>query len=218
MRRTAPPFCLDAQQTEILAPAAAWRDVFAGPQALVLEGVIAPEFCTKLEHRAAATSFIDDDVPDIGTRRVESPQRVGAALSLLLARPALLRWLEEATGIGPLRATAGRLVETHANGRDALNWHSDMGTEGRMLGVVINLSDQPFVGGRFDMRVAGAAELHFSYQHDSPGSMLIFAVNNQLEHRVTPLISGGPRRVYAGWFLSRPEHGNDALHSGSEFS
>jgi hypothetical protein len=216
---TPAPFVIGEMQTDILSPPDAWHADFVRQQALCLDGVLAPALCADLIRRAAAASFVDDDVRDIGTRMIEHPQRIGGALSLLLARAPLLHWLEQATGIQPLRAVAGRLAETRANTRDALTWHNDLDGRWRMLGVVINLSDQPFTGGRFDLRWQGTdATFLLSHQHVTPGSMVIFAVNQHLEHRVTPLLSGGPRRVYAGWFLSRPEHDDDALGSGTIFS
>lgn len=35
------------------------------------------------------------------------------------------------------------------------------------------------------------------------GDALIFKVDHALEHRVTPLTAGGPRIVWAGWFIGQ---------------
>lgn len=203
-----PPFRIDQMGISQFADASAYRREFDETSALLLGGVFAPELLGKLMSRAAAASFVEDDVERIGTREIEAPQRVGGTISVLLARSALLIWLEAATGLAPLRAVAGRLVQTRANGRDALGWHDDsQGDTGtRLLAVVINLSDAPYDGGRFDLRRVGSAEPIISHRHDRPGSMMVFAVSKGLEHRVTPLTAGGPRRVYAGWFLTEPEH------------
>jgi hypothetical protein len=35
---------------------------------------------------------------------------------------------------------------------------------------------------------------------------MLFKIGNQLEYRVVEVSAGGPRRVYAGWYLSESEH------------
>jgi hypothetical protein len=200
-----PPFTIDAMSTEIAADPETYRTAFEHRPALLLEGVIAPALLDRLMARASAAEFVDDDVEHIGTRAVEAPQRVGGTINLLLARPNLFNWLERATGTGPLRDAVGRLVETRGNGRDALAWHDDMSDEGRRLAIVINLSTDDFDGGRFEMRHVGETQPFLAYQHRRPGSMMLFAVRPGLEHRVTEIINGGPRRVYAGWFITEAE-------------
>jgi hypothetical protein len=32
-----------------------------------------------------------------------------------------------------------------------------------------------------------------------PGSVMLFRIDRRLRHRVTQVMSGGPRRVFAGW-------------------
>lgn len=201
-----PPFIIDRMATALQADPLDYRARFDAQPAFLFDDPFAPEFLVRLMAQSAAASFVDDDVEQIGTRQIEAPQRVGGAISILLARSSLLTWLEAATGTGPLRAVAGRLVQTRANGRDALAWHDDRDSATRKLAVVINLSDRPFDGGRFDLRHAGTEAPIVSHRHDRAGAIMVFAVRKGLEHRVTQVTAGGPRRVYAGWFLTEPEH------------
>ena len=191
--------------TTICAEPAAFRRSFEAIPALHFADAFAPDLLAQLMAQAAAAGFIDDAVEYIGTREIETPQRVGGALSVLLGRPTLYRWLEAATGLPPIRAVNGRLVQTRANGSDELAWHDDLGTDERLLAVVINLSGDVYEGGRFDLRRGGEETPLFSQEHNLPGAMTVFAVRRGLEHRVLPLTSGGPRRVYTGWFLASPE-------------
>jgi hypothetical protein len=193
--------------TTVRRDPAEFRAQFDTVQALHLEDVLVPDLRRRLVANAAAAAFVDDDVEEIGTREVEAPQRVGGMLSVLLGRPVLYDWLGAATGLAPIRAVSGRLVQTRANDRDELAWHNDLGEDGRVLAVVINLSDLAYEGGRFDLRREGVDPLLFSQSRQIAGAMTVFAVRPGLEHRVTPLTAGGPRRVYAGWFLARPEPG-----------
>lgn len=201
-----PPFSIDTMTTTMEADPAQFRRAFERDSSLLFDAPFAPDMLHRLMTRAAGASFVDDYVENIGTREIEAPQRVGGMISLLLARPAFRQWLEQATGLAPLSAAAGRLVQTRANGGDALAWHDDTEGVNRMLGVVINLSDAPFSGGQFEMRHARTEQPFLSHRYERPGSMMLFAVRRGLEHRVAEVTSGGPRRVYAGWLLSEPEH------------
>jgi hypothetical protein len=208
------PFLIDRLDTQIQSDPTEWCMRFAEAPAFLFDDAIAPALLERLMTQAAAAQFVDDDVEHIGTREVEAPQRVGGLISVLLSRPALLHWLQQATGLSPIRAVMGRLVQTRANARDALAWHDDLSDHARLIAVVINLSDQRYEGGLFQMRRVGDEEPFLSHQHQKPGSMMLFAVRPDLQHRVTHLLSGGPRRVYAGWFLSDPEHPGGLLGEG----
>jgi hypothetical protein len=84
---------------------------------------------------------------------------------------------------------------------ESLTWRDDQDSLGRSLGVTINLGDIPYDGGDFEMRRKGEADLCCRHHHAAPGEALVFDVSAGLEHRVTPLSAGGPRTIFAGWFL-----------------
>jgi hypothetical protein len=209
-----PAFRIDKQTTTVLDDPAGYRAGFAERPALLFDDVFAPDLHARIMALAAAAPFVDEEIAQVGTREVESPQRIGGMIGLLLNRPVLRDWIEEATGLSPVRAISGRLAQFRANGCDALGWHNDFGLQdvgNRLLGVVINLSDTPFEGGRFELRRLGETQPIVSHHYDRPGSMMLFAVRRDLEHRVEPVLGGGPRRIYAGWFLTAPEYPGHGL-------
>lgn len=209
------PFLIGSQGVTILSDPAPWRERFGRLPAIAIPAAFEPGFCTRMVERAARARFIADaDIEQIGTRLVESPQLIGRAISLLLHSTELLHWLEEVTGMGPLRAVAGRFAEMRASHHDALDWHDDLHDTTRRLAIIVNLSEQLFVGGQFQLRRKGESELLLRHDHPQAGSVLIVAVRPELEHRVTPVSQGGPRRIYAGWFLTQPEHASGALGAG----
>jgi hypothetical protein len=209
------PFCIDTMETRFSDGVRGEQNGFAIHKALLFEDVFAASLFQSLMAQAAAAPFVHNDVEHVGTREIEQPQRVGKLISLLLARPEMLRWLERVTEVRPLRAVSGQLAQTRANGSDELVWHDDLSDLTRKLAVVINLSSEDFKGGLFELRRKGSKEVLVSQKYHKPGSMMIFAVEPGLEHHVTPLLSGGPRRVYAGWYLSEPEHADQYSKSGS---
>ncbi len=133
-----------------------------------------------------------------GFRQKEEPQRAGRVLNLALNRPAFLRWLEAVTECGPLSRIEGGVAQTLHRPGDELMWHDDYPDLGRRLAIVLNLSTQPYGGGEFEMRRKHGETL-LSHRYTDLNSALIFSVDHALEHRVRPLSSGGPRRVFAGW-------------------
>lgn len=205
-RSMSPPFCIDAMATTILADPVAVRQAFDRSPAVLFDDVIAPGLLEKLLRMANTARFVPDVVDRVGTREIEQSQAIGKLLNIVLARSALWQWLEQATGVSPIGGVSGQVVQTRPKTCDQLDWHNDLHAEPRQLGVVIHLSSAAYSGGDFELRQTGQTENLACFQHCRPGAMAVFAVRRNLEHRVTPLASGGPRRVYAGWFLAEPEH------------
>lgn len=209
------PFLIGSQGVTILSDPSAWRERFDQVPAISIPAAFEPGFCARMVERAARARFVpDDDIEQIGTRLVEAPQLIGKAMSLLLHSSDLLNWLEKATGMGLLRAVAGRFAEMRASTCDALDWHDDLHDTTRRLAIIVNLSERAFVGGQFQLRRKGETELLLRHDHAQAGSVLIVGVRPELEHRVTPVSQGGPRRIYAGWFLTQPEHPSGAQGAG----
>ncbi len=194
-------FTIGASATQILEEPEPYRVLFAREHAIVVGGCFEPALLDKILRRCRETSFSVDDANGLGNREVESPQRVGAALNVLLGRSTLLGWLEAVSGHRPLVRAEGRLVQALANGAEHLIWHDDNDLPGRKLGMVISLCEAAYDGGIFEMRRKGTVEPLCTYKHEMAGSALIFDIDRTLEHRVTAVTAGGPRRVYAGWFM-----------------
>ncbi len=116
----------------------------------------------------------------------------------MLVRPALWEWLKQATGVSLMGGVSGQVVHKRPETHDALDWHSDLHAGSRQLDVVIHLSGESYGGGDFELRRAGRSKNLVCFQHGRPGAMAVFVVRRNHEHRVTPLVSGGPRRTYAG--------------------
>jgi hypothetical protein len=205
------PFRIGPRGVSVEAPPDRWRAQFDEVQAVSLNSVFDPGFLARLVERSAQAHFADDPVENVGHRAIEEPQRVGKVLSLLLHSQNLLRWIELATGVEPLKAVAGRIAEIRPNAVDRLNWHDDQQDPKRQLAIIIDLSERAYAGGQFQLRRKGESEPLLTFNHPSPGSVLIFRVGCDLEHCVMPVSSGGPRRVYAGWLLNRPEFEASAL-------
>ena len=198
-------FVIGAMQTRICLDAGEAAESFAQHRALVCNGVLDPPFLATLQKICGRAQFTSDEVEGVGHREIEVPPRAGGALTLALKRANLLRWIQDVTRCGPIRSVEGRVVQTHPNAQDQLLWHNDLNDPRRRLAITIHLGVQPYEGGMFELRVAKTGEILLRHRHLEPGSALILDVARGLEHRLLPVTSGGPRRVYAGWFLESAE-------------
>ena len=190
---------ISANATAFPGDLAAAQAQFRRFQAIHLSHVFDPALLATTLRLSDSSTFTPSSAA--GFREVEEPQRAGKMLNLLLSRPSFLRWLEQATAHEPLERIEGRLAQTVARPGDRLIWHDDDPGSARRLAIVINLSTKPFEGGDFEIRHKNGETL-FAHRYTELNSALIFAVNHALEHRVLPLSSGGPRRVFAGWAFS----------------
>lgn len=195
------PISIGPQRTDILAAPEPWRALFDRQHHIAVPDLIDPAFLPALLERCERATYERDDRPDLYNREAEAPQRVGMALNMLMTRAPFLRWVEAATGAPPLVRCEGRLARMHAGGGDVIDWHDDR-LPARRLAVVLNLSNVPYAGGAFQLRRKGETDLIADYRHEHAGTALIFSVDPALEHRVLPLASGGPRRVFSGWFMA----------------
>lgn len=174
---------------------------FARSGAMLLPGFLDPDFCRMIEPIWRNAEFVRTPAPRVGERLLESPGRAGDGLTLALQRPELHRWLETVTGCGPLDDAQGHIARHDGSCEQALEWHDDRSDQRRRLAITINLDDRPYDGGIFELRARDGGRPMFRHVHAMVGEALVFEVSRRMEHRLTPVTSGGPRTVFAGWFL-----------------
>jgi hypothetical protein len=93
-----------------------------------------------------------------------------------------------------------------------LEWHSDR-VAGRRVGISINLTEK-FEGSAFQIRKVGQKKVHKEIRNGSLGSMLIFSIDQSLEHQLTPLEGSGVKIAIAGWFMDNQDFSFDTLYQG----
>ncbi len=163
----------------------------------VFTNVITPRLLDSLLALARSAQFESVVTADFGDRAVDGRDRTAIPFCVALARPQLLSWIQQVGGCQPIATVEGLLARMLPG--DILSWHRDAFHGVRRLAVVINLSEQPFEGGRFELRARDTLQPIFAYDHKATGSMMVFRLGPNLQHRVTPVTAGGPRIVFAGW-------------------
>jgi hypothetical protein len=171
---------------------------FDHSQGAVFTGVLEQGLLDILLRLSRAANFNAVATEDFADRGIDGRDSTAVPMCVALARPNLLSWLEQVTGCEPITTVEGVLARMGPG--DFVEWHRDAFHGVRRLAVVINLSEQPFEGGRFEMRRRDTQEPLFAYSHESPGSMMVLRLGPELQHRVTPVTGGGPRVTFAGWF------------------
>ena len=193
-------FHVGMDTTEITGCLESLRAQFTRFRAVACHALLDDALLKRVQQLSDTGGWLSEQV-ELGHRQVESPQRASRLLNLALSRPAMLRRLEEIAGCGPLRAVEGLVTQALPRPEDRLDWHDDLLDPARRLAIVMQLGDLPYEGGAFELRYKKGPSL-LTYQHAEPGSALIFQVAHDLEHRVLPVVAGGPRRVFAGWAMA----------------
>jgi 2OG-Fe(II) oxygenase superfamily len=176
------------------------RAAFASGHAIVLPSAFDPPFLRTILAVCQRGSYVPEYIDKIGWRTVEDPDVAGCALRFALQRPAFLRWCEAAAGCETLNLITGTVAEMAAGTDQGLGWHDDRNDGGlRRLAVTIHLSETPYEGGLFEMCEKQSGRLLVREGALPPGSVMLFEIDRRFRHRVTQVMSGGPRRVFAGW-------------------
>lgn len=172
---------------------------FARDRAFAFSGLLEDRFAAKIHAVCERARFVADADPAAEHRTKEESGVAGTAIGVALQRPAFLRWIEQATGCGPLVSAYGTVLRMPADGRSNLWWHDDLRTDpSRRIGVTIYLGGAAYDGALFELRKK-TGNLLIRHRHTTFGSALLFSVAPDVEHRVSPITSGGPRQVFTGW-------------------
>lgn len=199
------PFRIGTRQTELLLPPEACRADFERTRAIACADGLDPALLGLAMKLLGGASFVHDKVPGLGNREIEQAGRAGIALTFALGQSNLMQWLSDVTGCGPLAGMHGTVVQAVAGADHQLSWHDDGMDPLRRLAITINLSEAPYEGGTFELREKATHAPLLTHRHTEPGSVLIFQVAADIQHRILPITAGGPRRVYTGWFMAPAE-------------
>jgi len=122
---------------------------------------------------------------------------------------AAVRAIAGCDAIGCYKGTVYRMDARPAH-RDT--WHGD--TDGnRMVTLSVNLG-QPYEGGVLQIREKPSDRILHEVANTGPGDAILFALGEQLEHRVGAVTGQATKMALAGWFQRSPA-ALEALKSAS---
>ena len=194
------PILIGAAGTQILAGPEtneAIAEAIAGQGGVVLHDVLEPGLLQSFIGLAARADFREVDSGPLGVRTTDMSVSLALPFCVALARRPFMRWLEAISGCPPVDHIEGHLAQMLPG--NAVGWHRDTGSGTRRLAMVINLTTAPVEGARFELRRKADREPMLAYHASAPGSLAIFRTDGELQHRVSRLLSGGPRRSFSAW-------------------
>jgi hypothetical protein len=108
------------------------------------------------------------------------------------------------------------LLDLRPIGPHSDSWHNDVDAdEGRLVGMSINLGEEPYEGGVFRMRYRETQEVFAEIPNTVPGDATLFHISRELQHMVTAVTGEAPKTAFAGWFRSHGTGFADALRGAS---
>jgi hypothetical protein len=159
-------------------------------------------------HLALINRYIDEvgfmpRVHDgIGTELCLPDGRAARLLYFLVNDPAVFRQIERITGCGTIGCFTGRVYRMAPGRGDTDTWHSDA-IQDRMVGISVNIGG-PYDGGVFQLRDRRSKQVLGEAPNVGAGDAILFRIDRELEHWITPLRGSAPKTAFAGWFRSSP--------------
>ena len=128
---------------------------------------------------------------------------VSGLFALMMNDSRLLEFARAITGLDAIQSFSGSVQRRVPSAGHDDEWHDDR-SEGRLAVLTINLGSEPFEGGLLQIRRFPDGPTVSEIKNDRPGDAVLFALGDDLEHRVTPPEGHVARTVYAGWFRTVP--------------
>lgn len=184
------------------------KEEFATTGCAMLPGFLPPAIVNPLMEWVARAQFEERNEEDkhrgvFGTTLL-APETEPTVflLRFILNRPELYRFSEQISSCPRIGNYLGRLHRTTAATSQHIDWHRDF-VDGRVLGLCIHLSAEPYTGGTFQMRDPGQ-RVTASVGRSAAGDAFFFRIDDGWQHRLTP-IESGRRTVGVGWFRTAPD-------------
>lgn len=181
---------------------------FEARHVLHLPGFLDPAFLGLVTRRLPQARFTPRlDTDGIELEETLDDESLMGSFVVTLNDPELFAAVERITGCGRIGCFAGRVYRRRrSNGAGHYYpWHDDVAF-GRLVGLSVNVSSDPYAGGLLQMRDAATGVIIAEASNPTVGDALLFRIAPQFEHQVTPVTSGGARTVLAGWFCSYPDY------------
>jgi hypothetical protein len=192
------------------ASLASLRDAFVSSRCVCVPSFIEPRLLSRIQGQVAGAAFADRAHGSISTERCMTRNACLGLLNFLANDPALFRFVEEVTSCPRLTSFVGRVYRLLAGSGHYDSWHADL-HRGHEVGMSVNLGAEPFEGGVFEIRRAGSSAVLFDIANVGPGDAILFAISDDLEHRVTPMRGEIAKTAFAGWFGSTGDY-RDVVH------
>ncbi len=157
----------------------------------VRRATFAPRVHDRL-HRPATDAWIPDPA-------------VAARFGFALNHPRLFDVIRDITDCDPIASFHALIYTLRAGAGHADHWHDDLDGN-RLVGLSVNLGDEPYQGGVFQIRDRETEAVLHSEHNTGAGDALLFRIADGFQHRVSDVTGPAPRLTLAGWFQRSPDY------------
>jgi hypothetical protein len=178
---------------------AALADSFRGARCVRLPRLIEPALLSRIHTAIERSAFVERHHGAIASELCMERNTTLGLLHFLANDAAVFDLVSRVAGVAGIRSFGGRVYRRVPATAHHDSWHSDVHPD-RRVGMSINLSPAPFDGGVFEIRDEATERAVGALANTGPGDALLFAIDDGLEHRVTPVTGTAAKTAFAGWF------------------
>jgi hypothetical protein len=188
----------------------ALRDEFAARRCVRVISFFDRPLLARLQQQIEESTFVERVHGTIATELCMRKNACLGLLHFLVNDPAVFRFVEQISACEGLMVFLGRVYRMRADCGHYDAWHDDVRPD-RRIGMSVNLGTEPFEGGVFELRRAETEEPLAAIANVGPGDALLFAIDDELEHRVTLMHGSVAKTAFAGWFGTTRDY-RDTVH------
>lgn len=190
------------RQTTITAEVAILQGLqaeFAETSTIVLRHALDAELLHLVRQSVSRGQFATKVHADSGSEQCMEADAAVATLQFLLGAPEVLRFMETVTTERPLHRCLVRIYRLDPETGERHDWHDDV-SDGRRLGLSLNLGMDEFAGGNLQLRDSTSHRALADVRNTGAGDLVVFRLRADIQHQVLPVTGAFPRTVLAGWF------------------
>ena len=208
MEHQSVPIIQSTQEGKILSESPAdWKsfqEKFRRQHCVRFPAFIGGELLRKIQDQVDRAEFLEAKYGTIGTELTMEYNGSLSLLQFLANDPTLFQSVDRITGCGRIGCFRGRVYRMIPASGHYDSWHRDVGRD-RKLAMSVNLGRKPYQGGSLQIRDRVSKRVLHEVHNVGPGDAILFLIDDDLQHRITPLEGSVPKTAYAGWFCSVPE-------------
>ena len=181
------------------------RTQFGRQHCIQLPEFLSPDLLRFIQGRLERGDFHDRIHEKVGLELCLTQHDVALSLLYLLTNdPRLFQLVQQLTGCDRIGCLIGRVYRMVPGSGHYDSWHSDTILH-RLIGVSINLSNETYEGGVFQLRDASSKKILCQAANTGAGDAIMFRIADPLEHQITAVTGTASKTAFAGWFKSEPE-------------
>ncbi len=172
---------------------------FETKHCVLISNLIHPELLAVIQRCLSTAPFESFSHGGLGQELITKDRVLLSALHFVFNMPSLLEAIREITQVPAIAGFGGRLYRMLPSPEHWDEWHDDR-SPGRLVGMSVNLTREPYCGGVFMLRRADTHEILREVVNSGFGDANVFRISDALEHHVTAVTGTVPRTAFAGWF------------------